>query len=239
MTNSAKRNRQSIRLRGYDYAQAGAYFVTICVRDRLCLFGNIVDDQMVLNDAGAMVEKWWGKMPEKYETVDVDTHVVMPNHFHGIIVISYNAFPKPDRVDENDTGKGENMVSPLRTGNECNTPSRFVGAIPCNRPELDNRVDENPDENDMGKGENMVSPLRMGNECDLGRFVSWFKRMATNEYIRGVKQHGWARFPGRLWQRNYYDRIIRNENELNRIREYIIHNPAGWDNDDYNPIFTE
>ena len=49
--------------------------------------------------------------------------------------------------------------------------------------------------------------------------------MTTNEYIRGVKKHDWPPFAGKLWQRNYFDRIIRDEDELNRIREYILYNP--------------
>jgi len=65
--------------------------------------------------------------------------------------------------------------------------------------------------------------------------VQWFKTMTTNEYIRGVKQYGWPPFPGKLWQRNYYEHIIRNENELNRIREYIINNPMQWALDGENP----
>ena len=59
--------------------------------------------------------------------------------------------------------------------------------------------------------------------------------MTTNEYIHGVKQNGWTPFPGKLWQRNYYEHIIRNENDLSRIREYIFNNPANWANDDENP----
>ena len=76
----------------------------------------------------------------------------------------------------------------------------------------------------------MVSPLQ-----GLGIYISWFKRMSTNEYIRGVKQRGWSPFPGKLWQRNYYDHIIRNESELERIREYIVNNPLKWESDRENP----
>jgi hypothetical protein len=79
-------------------------------------------------------------------------------------------------------------------------------------------------------GENMVSPLRRG----LGRYISWFKRMSTNEYIRGVKQLGWERFNGKLWQRNYWEHIVRNEPEFNRICGYIRRNPEKWENDKLN-----
>jgi hypothetical protein len=76
-------------------------------------------------------------------------------------------------------------------------------------------------------GEHTGSPLH--------RVIQWFKTMTTNEYIRGVKQNGWPSFPGKLWQRNYYEHIIRNENEMARIREYITNNPAQWALDRENP----
>ena len=69
----------------------------------------------------------------------------------------------------------------------------------------------------------------------LGTNVQWFKTMATNEYIRGVKQKGWEPFRGKLLQRNYYERVIRNEKELEKIRKYIAENPAKWAEDEYNP----
>jgi putative transposase len=79
------------------------------------------------------------------------------------------------------------------------------------------------------QGEHTGSPLR--------RVVQWFKTMSTNEYIRGVKQCGWPPFPGKLWQRNYWEHVIRNVTEFNRIREYIQNNPAKWASDMLNPRF--
>ncbi|MEZ5540029.1 MAG: transposase [Pseudomonadales bacterium] len=81
-------HRRSVRLRGYDYAQAGAYFVTICTQNRECLFGEIVDGMMVLNDAGRMVKHSWQWLASQYDYVGLDAWVVMPNHLHGIIVIA-------------------------------------------------------------------------------------------------------------------------------------------------------
>jgi len=79
--------RRSIRLQGFDYASANAYFVTLCVQDRECLFGDIVDGDMRVNDAGRVVDKWWTKLPEKFAGVSLDEVVIMPNHFHGIVVL--------------------------------------------------------------------------------------------------------------------------------------------------------
>jgi REP element-mobilizing transposase RayT len=94
-----------------------------------------------------------------------------------------------------------------------------VGANPCICP-IKNR------------GENMVSPLRRSNQyLGLGRCVSWFKRMTTNEYINNVEIQGWESFNRRIWQRNYYDHIIRNEKYLNKIRQYITNNPSTWPED--------
>lgn len=78
-------HRRSIRLRGHDYATDGVYFVTICAEGRECLFGNIENGEMALNEAGRMIELWWQKIPEKFGNADLDEYVLMPDHFHGII----------------------------------------------------------------------------------------------------------------------------------------------------------
>ena len=83
-----KHHRRSIRLKGYDYAQAGAYFVTICTQHRACLFGEVVNGQMQLNDAGRFVEQCWLDIPHHFPHVELEAFVVMPNHVHGIIVIT-------------------------------------------------------------------------------------------------------------------------------------------------------
>ena len=169
-----KHHRRSIRLQKYDYSSVGRYFLTLCTEHRIPFFGRITGETMTLNDAGEMVLSWLTKLPEKYPNVHCDEHVIMPNHFHGILSIS--GLPVAER--------GENMVSPLQ-----------------------NR--------------------RRG----LGQYVSWFKRMTT-AYIRGVEQLDWKPFPGKLWQRNYWEHIVRDDDELNRIRKYIRNNPAKWETDD-------
>jgi putative transposase len=191
--------RHSIRLAGYDYSSAGFYFVTICVQGRDCLFGEVVEDRVVLNDAGRMVEHWWHEISNKFSTVGLDHYVIMPNHFHGIIILH-----PPD-----------------------------VGADLCVRPGSDS----------FPVGANLrVRPGFRRSEMPGGHtgpplptVVQWFKTMSTNAYIHGVNNHNWPPFPGKLWQRNYYERIIRNENELHNIRQYIHNNPAKWADDNENP----
>jgi REP element-mobilizing transposase RayT len=84
---AVKQYRRSIRLKGYDYRQAGAYFVTICVRNRLCLFGEVVNGAIKINDAGRLVQSAWGEIPVRFSNLQIDEFIVMPNHIHGILIV--------------------------------------------------------------------------------------------------------------------------------------------------------
>ena len=84
--NGEKHNRRSIRLSGYDYAQSGAYFVTVCTQKRPCLFGSIMNGEMQLNDAGRIVQEVWGELPARFSQVGRDSFVVMPNHIRQYIL---------------------------------------------------------------------------------------------------------------------------------------------------------
>jgi putative transposase len=109
--------RKSPRLRDYDYAQEGAYFVTVCVQRRLHLFGQVVDGDMRLNPAGSMVADWWQKLPGKFPDVDIDLYVVMPNHFHGIVIINRPFVGGHPRMPPIDNPAGGYIDPPLhRTG---------------------------------------------------------------------------------------------------------------------------
>lgn len=79
-------HRRSIRLKGYDYSQPGGYYVTIVTQNRDCLFGNVVEGEMVLNDAGRMIKKWYFELENKFPDILCDEYIIMPNHFHTIII---------------------------------------------------------------------------------------------------------------------------------------------------------
>ena len=81
----ARQIRKSIRLTGYDYSKSGAYFVSICTKDRVCLFGNIVNREMVMNPAGRMLEKWYTELENKFRDIRCDEYIIMPSHSHVII----------------------------------------------------------------------------------------------------------------------------------------------------------
>jgi REP element-mobilizing transposase RayT len=82
-----KHRRRSIRLQSYDYTQAGAYFVTICTQHRECLLGAIVEGDMVLNDAGCLIQAVWQRLPQRFPTIELGAYGVMPNHFHAIVIL--------------------------------------------------------------------------------------------------------------------------------------------------------
>jgi putative transposase len=175
------RGRRSIRLRGYDYSRPGAYFVTLCVQNREWLFGNVVHGVMHLNESGKIVQSEWLRTLAIRNGVILDSYVVMPNHFHGILIIRDDGSDDSGRFVVGATGG-----SPLRT-----------------------------------------EPTKPGpGSRSLGAIMSGFKSITTKRIhvIPGMEYV-------RVWQRNYYERIIRDDRELNRIRWYIINNPKNWDKD--------
>jgi putative transposase len=190
----AKHHRHSIRLKGYDYSQAGLYFITICTQNRACLFGEIKNGVMMLNDAGWMVEKWYYELQNKYPDKRCHEMVVMPNHFHCII---------------------ENIAT------DATISDAHVGAPLRGRPKNDER----------GRPENNYGIDNKKYGATIGDAMDWFKTMTTNAYIRGVKTNNWQPFDKKIWQRNYWEHIIRDERSYIKISEYIINNPAKWDND--------
>ena len=168
-------HRRSIRLRGFDYAAHGAYFVTIVTHERRELFGRIVADEMRLNAAGRIVAEEWQRSGDLRSNVEIDAFVVMPNHFHGIVFLTQ-------------TDEGTLRSAPTRS---------FGGGMAGSLPII----------------------------------VRNFKGAVT----RRLRQEGPA---GAIWQRNYHERVIRDERELQASRQYIIDNPRQWALDKENPETT-
>ena len=112
-----RHHRRSVRLRGYDYSLAGAYFVTLCTLDQACLFGAVADGEMQLNDAGRMIQQWWFELSRKFSTVETDEFVVVPNNFHGIVVIPVGADlgVGPVQAGPHARQKGAHAGAPLPT----------------------------------------------------------------------------------------------------------------------------
>jgi len=177
-------HRRSIRLQGYDYAQAGAYFLTICTHARQCLFGEITDGEMRLNDAGRIVAEEWLQTPVIRAEIELDKWVVMPNHFHGIAVMKDAGICR--QADNRSVGRCNERQALGRP------PVASAGTKPKS----------------------------------VGAMVAGFKSSVTS------RVNAYYQSPGsKVWQRNYWEHIIRNETELDTLRRYIQTNPARWQKD--------
>jgi putative transposase len=158
-------NRQSIRLKGYDYSKPGSYFITICVQNQKCIFGEIVEEKMVLNNFGNLISNCWLSLPKRFSRLILDQHIIMPNHLHGILNIEKNNLSK-------DT-----------TATEIKNP--------------------------------------------LSNIIKCFKNETTVK-INQLRKNDF----NKLWQRNYYEHIIRDRDDLIFTRDYIINNPKNWKSDE-------
>jgi REP element-mobilizing transposase RayT len=185
-------HRRSIRLKGYDYAQAGAYFVTICTHNRACLFGDIVDDSIRLNDAGQLVQEVWTVIPTQHPGIAIDEFVVMPNHIHAIIMIAST------------TTVGAQFIAPHSAPHSGSPgPPATIGTT--------------------------GTAGAMNHAPTVGAIVRAYKARVT---VAINQRQGTRGVP--VWQRNFYEHIIRDDDTLDRIRQYIVDNPAQWAHDPEN-----
>ena len=196
-----KHHRRSIRLKDYDYSQPGAYFVTICAHDRELLFGNIHHDIMHLNRMGLAVRKTWLDLPYHYPHVILDAFVIMPNHMHGIIVLT-------------EDGGGGSVPGDVSTLERIE-----AGQVPSANP-LETRP------------YNIAEPFAPRHA--LPEIVRAFKTFSAQRVNALRRTSG---IP--VWQRNYYEHIIRDSTDLQNKTDYINANPLLWDEDDENPINKE
>jgi len=282
--------RRSMRLKGYDYSQAGAYFVTICTQGRACLFGEVVDGEMRLNDAGRMVVAEWERLPALFPNVVLDAFVVMPNHIHGIVILTDPADDATDGATAigatisgattggaatggATTGGATTRVAPTTAGDDADpvgaglvpalstmagddatpvgaglVPAPSTPALSVPAPSVPTPSMPAPSTPALSVPAPSVpvpstpapsTPALSTPAPTLGDVIGAFKSRVTVEYIRGVKTFGWTPFDRRLWQRNYYEYIIRHEETLNCIRRYIAENPIRWAFDRENPFAVE
>jgi REP element-mobilizing transposase RayT len=171
--------RKIIHLQDFDYAQNGAYFITMVTHKRVCLFGTVNHDKMVLNDAGKMLETVLLEIPGFIPGLEIDLFQIMPNHVHAIITIG-----------------------------------PFIESGQPNVAQL-----------------NIPNPTGNANPSSLFDIVRRFKTLTTRRYIVGVRDYGWPRFDKHLWQRSFYEHVIRNEREYEAIVYYIYANPMNWEKD--------
>ncbi len=200
---------ESIRLPGYDYSRPGAYFITIVVHNRQCLFGEIVNGEMTLNEFGEIVKTEWQKTGALRPNIDVDAFVVMPNHLHGILIITDNddLYHHHNRNRNRDRNRRDTLQ---RVSTESESESESESGMGM----------------EPGMGMGTIEQFGKPTHNSIPTIVRLFKSTVTKQ-INQIRQT--LGIP--VWQRNYYEHIIRNDDELNKIREYIINNPLTWKTD--------
>jgi len=220
---------ESVRLQGYDYSQPGAYFITIVTHNRQCLFGNIVDGEMMLNEFGVLVKNEWLKTGIIRPNIVIDAFVVMPNHLHGILIITGNDDGRGfrggggrDTLQRVSTTKSE-MESDTKSDMESDTKSDMESNM---ESDMESNM-ESDMESDTGMGTKTMEQFGKPTTNSIPTIVRLFKSTTTKQ-INQLRQTPMQP----LWQRNYYEHMIRNEIELNRIRQYIIDNPKKWKTDE-------
>jgi len=194
--NPQKSHRRSIRLPGYDYATACAYFVTLVTQGRACLFGEIVASEMHLSALGQITEEHWRAIPVHSTNVELGAYVILPNHIHGVLILN----------DSMERGSVEKFQKPV------------AGSIPTII-------------RSYKASATRTVGVRDGAEIVRGDVVG-------ARYIvplrKKPQQETQSRRP-EIWQRNYYEHIIRSDEEYERFRLYIEANPVQWLHDDNHP----
>lgn len=182
-----KHHRRSIRLKGYDYSQAGAYFITICCKDMKYHFGKIENGAMILSEFGQIAFDEWVKLGERFANFELDVFQIMPNHMHGVAVLV-------------DIGGKSNYT-------ERDIEMNFNHTKPTDTP------------------------------ASMSDMMGAYKSIVSNECLKVWKSQwtgvGPAPQMGKLWHRNLYEHIIRNESSYQRISNYIINNPTNWKDDKF------
>ncbi len=254
-------NRRSIRLKNYDYSQSGLYFITICCQDRKHIFGEIVEGEMKLNDAGKIVNNTWFDLPNHNNNIVLDEFCVMPNHIHGIIAIvsdcpnvaiPVGAGSKPapnlnDIIDDNnDIIDNNNHIIDDNNDIIDDTNDIIDNNNHIIAPKNDVMNDKNHVVNDNRAGLNKCNDNRAGlnkcnralNKCNRAGLEPAPTMHPLSEIVRQLKTFSAKRINVlqntngyKLWQRNYYEHIIRNEISYHKIAAYIKNNPSQWEND--------
>ena len=228
--------RRTIRWQGYDYAQRGAYYLTICTHDRLHLFGRIADGVMHPSPIGDLAQQCWDAIPQHMPHVDIEEFVVMPNHVHGIVIIREQLVGGASDV------RGVGVRHDAPDTNVLGAPGIGAWDVPGNPNNADRTTADDPGPGIPGGGPDVNTrarndaPLRDPRKPPgiprgaLGQIVASYKSAVTRMVYRdGLLPRGTP-----IWQRNYWDRVIRDDAEQERIAKYIQDNPKNWKGDRFN-----
>lgn len=197
---------QSNRLKHFDYTHGYWYYITICTKRKIKYFGNVVNGKMKLNRYGIIAHKFWEELPN-HLPVSIDYFIIMPNHMHGIIILENEPELRRDLIHQVSDDK------PGKDENELSKARDLINQISTNKKESSNHQ--------------WILMKQKG--LQLGKVVRHYKAKVSREIRREIDDEF-------AWQSNYFEHIIRNDDDLNRIRDYIQKNPLKWEMDDYYKI---
>ena len=234
-------HRRSIRLRGYDYSREAAYFITICAQDRRCIFGSIENGEMKLNELGCIAHQAWAKLPERWPHLELGAFQIMPNHMHGILIISHHppvratlAVAPPDAQEnteqsgpkENTSEKPETTTAESEKTEPETAESRATAEFRATARVAPTTVAPTATTADSTKKQWLERP-------SIGQIVAAYKSIVVTDWLKQISTNKQGRRFGKMWQRNFWEHIIRDEGAFQRISAYIVNNPKKWDEDKF------
>jgi putative transposase len=210
-------DRKTTRLKGYDYSQAGLYFITICTKDKKCFFGKIIDKTMILNDVGNIAYNYLMEIPKHFPGVKIDAYIIMPNHVHLILNLGRRRGDITCRSD---------ITCDVPT--ICDNPHQNRRDMTCHVPTM--RDSPNHDHRDM----TCRVPTTDARMNKFSNPVSGSVSVIIQQYKSSVKR--WVNKNNHKyfqWQSRFNDRIIRDDQSYRNTCNYIVNNPAKWNNDKF------
>jgi REP element-mobilizing transposase RayT len=210
---------------GWDYSGNGFYFITMIIQNRGCILGKIENNEMTLSDFGKIAEQEWYKSFEIRKELILDVFQMMPNHLHAIVVIKKNR-------DSNNTNNNH--------GTNDSHGLHDFHVETHGRASLRENPHNNAGENQSNQTEHSDQPRFYRKPKSLSSFVAGYKSAVTTKIDDFIDLHNLPiekyNRNNRLWQANYNDHIIRNDDEYWRIKNYIKNNPKNWKDDDFYKI---
>ena len=216
--NPKKHHRRSIRLKGYDYAQAGLYFITLCVQNRQHLFGEIINGEMQLNALGKIAAEEWIATESIRKNCTLGAFVIMPNHFHAILSIDYAL------------KKSENIGT-------FTSPSQSIGAIIRGYKGASTKkikeIIRLETKKEFSSSSDSTGELQFARTTDKNGITPTIEGISPTDK-ESLHLTADIDLTKSIWQRNYYEHIIKNEKAFKNIENYILNNALKWEEDQFN-----
>lgn len=238
----ALHHRRSVRLRGYDYAQEGMYFVTICTQHRVHFFGDIRNKAMVMTPFGEIAWQAWADLPKRWPHIELGAFQIMPNHMHGVLLVHRPVGTKTMIGSAGATNGADGTATRTATrAVPTDTDDHAVRAALVAAPDpaaLDPATPDPafPDPAATDPRDTLETPfskIQWATRPYLGQIVGAYKSLVATECLKWKSQNQPDIWLDKIWQRGFHEHVIRTAEAFDNITRYIINNPANWDKDKF------